>query len=302
MFGFPNNLVRYLACQKDGGPLFSESSDEIIANGFLTCKICAEKYEIIDGIAHLMHPQWIPDHLTQTEISSRNKEAARYDKKLTNRYHKEVPTTLKLLSSSNKDIVIEYGAGTGRLTIPIAKTGAHILAIDFSRKSLEELREKLGSSTEVGLIVGDIVSFRTPSQVFSRAIAAQVYEHIPTAQKRRQFLLNICHGMKADAFGVLTFYHQDLRRKFSCLPKEGTHSSGIFYHYFSASEARREIHEVFKIDRLSPIDITLPLETRLFISKTLGGLISRIVERFPFINSFGHLLACRFHKKPTTNI
>ncbi len=37
------------------------------------------------------------------------------------------------------DTVIDFGAGTGRLTIPLLQRGYRVLAVDISRKSLDEL-------------------------------------------------------------------------------------------------------------------------------------------------------------------
>ena len=40
-------------------------------------------------------------------------------------------------------MILDIGAGTGRLTIPLIKNNRKVLALDTSRNMLKELRKKL---------------------------------------------------------------------------------------------------------------------------------------------------------------
>ena len=44
---------------------------------------------------------------------------------------------------SDKNVVIEYGAGTGRITIPLARKGIKVIALDNSEAMLKKLEEKI---------------------------------------------------------------------------------------------------------------------------------------------------------------
>lgn len=58
--------------------------------------------------------------------------------------------------------VLELGCGTGRVTIPIAKAGLHIVGLDFSHAMLDVARKKvtaLGGLDNLALVYGDMTDF-----------------------------------------------------------------------------------------------------------------------------------------------
>jgi phenylalanyl-tRNA synthetase alpha subunit len=62
------------------------------------------------------------------------------------------------------------------------------------------------------------------------------------------------------------------------------------------SELKRRVLEE-ELKNTPPIDITLPFEVRLGLSKELGGKISIFCEHIPLLNLFGHLVLCVGRKK-----
>ncbi|MBA3541139.1 MAG: methyltransferase domain-containing protein [Deltaproteobacteria bacterium] len=87
--------------------------------------------------------------------------------------------------------ILELGAGTGRVTIPLARDGHTVVALDQSATMLDRLRERLRAqkalAARVTPLVGDLRGFsvpRTPrigSGKFRLAIAAfNVLEHLYT--------------------------------------------------------------------------------------------------------------------------
>lgn len=293
--GFPSELVPAVVCQSCLGKLHSISNESYVRNGALECSVCGIRYPIEEGILVLLGGQHM-DNIRESEVAARDSEAAHYDRRLAARHAKEVPSTLAAMPDLSGKYVIEYGAGTGRLTVEYAKFAKGTLACDFSIASLAILREKIGSET-VALVCADATTLRTASEFFDVALATQFYEHIPTPTLRREFLLHCRETLHMGGEFVSTTYHYDLRMRLTHKPQEGIHRTGIFYHYYTAEELESDIGKFFSVTRITPIDITLPLEARLSLPASWGGALSRMAERIPLLNKFGHLLLAIAEKK-----
>src|SRR5687767_12250601 len=64
--------------------------------------------------------------------------------------------------------ILELGAGSGRVTIPLARDGHEIVAIDQSHAMLDKLRARVAAlpasaSKRVRVIEGDLRGFRAPA-------------------------------------------------------------------------------------------------------------------------------------------
>lgn len=81
--------------------------------------------------------------------------------------------------------ILELGAGSGRVTIPLARDGHEVVAVDQSRPMLARLesrRAKLpaAAASRITVVPGDLCTFTAPGK-FSLAIAAfNVLEHLYT--------------------------------------------------------------------------------------------------------------------------
>jgi SAM-dependent methyltransferase len=83
--------------------------------------------------------------------------------------------------------ILELGAGTGRVTIPLARDGHTVVALDQSPTMLERLRRRVAAERapvgrRVTVVAGDLRSFKLPRQQrFALVIAAfNVLEHLYT--------------------------------------------------------------------------------------------------------------------------
>lgn len=72
---------------------------------------------------------------------------------------KEVRKILKEANFKKNEIVLEVGAGTGNLTIPLAKKSKKVIAIEKDEKLIKILKEKLKNFKNVKIIKGDILKF-----------------------------------------------------------------------------------------------------------------------------------------------
>ena len=82
--------------------------------------------------------------------------------------------------------ILELGAGSGRVTIPLARDGHEVVAIDQSPAMLAKLGARVDALPEaargrVRVVAGDLRGFRVPGKPFPLAIAAfNVLEHLYT--------------------------------------------------------------------------------------------------------------------------
>jgi SAM-dependent methyltransferase len=67
--------------------------------------------------------------------------------------------------------VLELGAGTGRLAIPLAARGIRVDGIEASQAMIGQLRSRPGSSA-VGIIIADLAGFDLPYQDYTAAVCA----------------------------------------------------------------------------------------------------------------------------------
>jgi SAM-dependent methyltransferase len=286
--GFPAHLLAVLSCRYCFGGLTSKDQGRII-DGEVECIRCKKIYSVRYGIILLVEFEELDD-LRKSEIKSRDEDALRYDRRLAARYEKEVVSTLRAIGDVGGKTVIEYGAGTGRLTREYAAHAKTVIASDFSFESLKVLSDNLPSNANVGLVCADATDFPLRPGAFDLALATQFYEHLPTKELRENFLAGCALALRPGGAFISTTYHYDLRMRLRNKQQEGMHPTGIFYHYYTADELRRDIGTHFFVQEVRPIDITLPLEARIRLSPILGGLISRLCERIPLLRDFGHLL------------
>jgi ubiquinone/menaquinone biosynthesis C-methylase UbiE/uncharacterized protein YbaR (Trm112 family) len=295
--GFSRLAVGAVHCPKDGGVLLVDreesGNDAVIFEGVLNCQTCNQKYFIRGGILDLFNLEELPAIL-RVEVGARDAAAELYDIRLASRYEKEIPSTLAQFPKIKGAKIIEYGCGTGRLTEYLSGASL-VVACDFSRSSLEVLLQKFSNSSNIAAVLSDAALLRTSDEFFDWALSTQVLEHIP-APHRRLFLHSIKRTLIPSGVFISTSYYFDLRRRLKKRPQEGNHGSGIFYHYFSRRELVNEMSQMFEVEKSKIIDIALPLEARLPFSAKFRGFLSRVVERFPILRQFGHLILVKARK------
>lgn len=82
--------------------------------------------------------------------------------------------------------ILELGCGSGRVTIPLARDGHEVVAVDRSAPMLDRLRARVdalpgAAASRITPVLGDLRAFEAPGGPFSLAIAAfNVLEHLYT--------------------------------------------------------------------------------------------------------------------------
>ncbi len=284
--GFPKSVLNILLCPKDEGELAVEQAGEFLTGGDARCVTCGQGYKIEEGILRL--DQLITNEQMKQEVVARDKGAAKYDERLSPRYFQEIKPTLQLLGSVKDQTILEYGAGTGRLTAELAGAGL-VVAVDFSFFSLQLLAAKQINSP-LALICADATAVKFKPGTFHKIVATQLIEHIPTRELRRQFYTLIKKHLAANGFFLASVYHHDLRRRRKKMAQEGEHKGGIFYHYFTARDWREELASVFPKIKIGYLDLTWPLLSRFKLPLKVTGLLSQAGVSLPIIRQLAHLL------------
>lgn len=97
--------------------------------------------------------------------------------------------------------VLEYGAGTGRVTLPLARAGSEILAVDVSDSMLKLLRQRVSAEApairkRITIQKGDMRTFSTRRR-FDLAIAGfHTVCHLYSVDDIRSFLKQVYRHLK----------------------------------------------------------------------------------------------------------
>ena len=87
-----------------------------------------------------------------------------------------IPTIVAELGS--KGSCLEIGIGTGRIALPLAEHGVHVVGVDISAEMLRRLVEKAGRNGPPEAIA-DAIHLPFPDGTFASAVAAHVLHLIP---------------------------------------------------------------------------------------------------------------------------
>ena len=86
---------------------------------------------------------------------------------------------------------LDAGAGTGMITIPLARAGIDLVALDSSPSMLDVLRSRLKSGDRIRVIEGDLRDLPFPDASFGSAIVANVFHLILEWQRAGCELLRV---------------------------------------------------------------------------------------------------------------
>src|SRR5262245_32994086 len=138
-------LEEFLCCPLDHSyPLVAEDAtwegDDLVS-GILRCQSCGNGYPVVSGLPNLLPPGEVQDAEVMAaklrESTARDADAPIYDNTVPSfQTMLELDALLSALQVQPGDIIVDLGAGTGRLTIELAKRGATVLAVDISPRSL----------------------------------------------------------------------------------------------------------------------------------------------------------------------
>lgn len=110
--------------------------------------------------------------------------------------------------------VLELGCGTGRVLVPIARSGISITGLDSSGTMLEICRKKLhrNSTAQVELVLSDMREFDLCRE-FALVIAPfRSFQHLETAEDQLACLSSAVRHMRSGGNFVLDLFNPDMQR------------------------------------------------------------------------------------------
>jgi len=92
---------------------------------------------------------------------------------------KKEKAVMEMLDPNRGDVILDAGAGTGNLTIPIAKKARECVAVDISGKMLQRLKQKAAKEDVTNLTAetSTIEDYRTKKK-FTKIVCAGVAQYL----------------------------------------------------------------------------------------------------------------------------
>jgi SAM-dependent methyltransferase len=303
---WPLSLER--ARMREGAPQGACSSAAEITDGLLRCSACGSSFPIVEGIPALMPPERFyrencayPDQTS--ERLKRDEQAATCEERLSPSYTRlEQSLTLKAMRLKPADVVLEVGAGTGRLTACLLGHCREIVAVDFSLGSLQYLAERLSGATRIGAhaptlvhpVQADIRFLPLRSRAFSRVLAGETLHHLPGEAAQRGGLQQLARSVRPEGLVLVSAYNYpqpargngDRGRR---MEREGFHAGGaIYYRRFEPEELVRLLQPFFRVEKLWGFYIS-----RLDALGGLGLALNRVLAATRLGLRWGHYLMAR---------
>ena len=244
------------------------------------------------------------------EILLRDKDARIYGSWISKYQNTvEIASVLKRLIPQQKDIILDVGAGVGRITLNYVQKCSEVVAGDFSFRSLQILKKRF---KEMGvnnyhLIQMDCCLLPFREQIFNKVVCTGVLQHIPSHTLRIQTLININKVLVNNGKLIITVFNYEFIKKWGHIfgrnkapvKKEGYGAgSKLYYYNFSPKEFKRILDEFFLVQEICGIRLNIPKITKI-LSKfgKLGMSIEFLLEKTFVSNIFGHYLLAKCVKK-----
>ena len=107
----------------------------------------------------------------------------------------------------NKKNVLEFGAGSGRVTIPLAKEGHFIDAVDLSIEMLGSLNKKIENdrflNSHIRPILDNMCGFVSNKKYDAIIIPLTSFNYLLTDYEQEKCLLSIKNNLLDDGFAII---------------------------------------------------------------------------------------------------
>ena len=126
------------------------------------------------------------------------------DSKIYSCYHQELLEFEKMSYPKNGNLLLEIGAGRGRILMSFAKRYRMIIAVDISEKMLSDLKNKCAREkvNNVYLVRGDAENLPFKDNIFELVLAPEVIGHCPNPNKLVLEMIRMI-GIR-DGIGILS--------------------------------------------------------------------------------------------------
>lgn len=117
----------------------------------------------------------------------------------------DISMYIKLLKEQKS--ILEFGAGTGRITIPLAEQGHHIDAVDLSNNMLEKLKLKIENSEylrkHIKPILGNMCDYISNKKYDAILIPLTSFNYLLSDNEQEQCLISVKNNLKDNGFAII---------------------------------------------------------------------------------------------------
>lgn len=104
-------------------------------------------------------------------------------------------------------IILEFGAGTGRVTIPLAEEGHYIDAVDIEKSMLNVLSSRIEKSSDLALHINPILEnmcdYKSKKNYDAIIIPLTSFNYLLTKTEQLQCLKSVYNNLKQDGFAII---------------------------------------------------------------------------------------------------
>ena len=120
------------------------------------------------------------------------------------------PVVELLAEQAGEGPALEFGIGTGRVAIPLARHGVRVQGIELSKAMVEELRRQGGSDIDVA--IGDFATATVQGTFRVVYLLRNTITNLTTQDEQVQAFRNAAHHLERDGVFVLENYIPHLQR------------------------------------------------------------------------------------------
>ncbi|MDO5568737.1 MAG: class I SAM-dependent methyltransferase [bacterium] len=103
--------------------------------------------------------------------------------------------------------ILEFGAGTGRITIPLAKDGHNICAVDLSKEMLTGLKEKISSDPllfkNIKPVLANMCSYQSNIKYDAVIIPLTSFNYLLTKEEQLACLKSVRQALSSSGFAII---------------------------------------------------------------------------------------------------
>lgn len=139
--------------------------------------------------------------------------AAVYDDEAAEMFAAEVvnPAVSRLAGLAADGRALEFAIGTGRLAIPLMRSGVSVAGIELSPAMVTQLRQKIGED-ELPVVVGDMATSEVPGEFSLVYVAWNSISNLRTQAEQVQCFRNAALHLSAGGHFVVELFVPPLRR------------------------------------------------------------------------------------------
>ncbi len=185
------------------------------------------------------------------ELRLREERAERYDEEYVATHGSwfssvELGVIRRHLRLIPRDVLLDLGCGTGRLTVELAPLVQRVIAVDRSATSLDILRERLAARRilNVSLVESDASQLAAVKETVTKALSVQLLQHLPSRESRRQALRSVVRILEPGGKVAVIDEAHSLLRKVRGRVREIADHDQLYFHPFEPAELREDLESV----------------------------------------------------------